>query len=143
MEKQCKKCGETKPIEQFSTNGIYKGKVYYIGECKICYNARKRTNNSIKLNIPISSARPLGSEAIKEDMVLDRKKDGCSVCGYNEYMFCIDLHHIDSSTKHPALKVRSASIRKLSIPDLAEELKLVIPLCAMCHRKVHAGIIKL
>jgi hypothetical protein len=38
MERTCKKCGETKPIEEFAFARKYKDKHYYSHTCKICYN---------------------------------------------------------------------------------------------------------
>ena len=60
--KQCKKCLETKPLEDFYVSEVYKGKKYYRTICKECfkkkiidyyyenketYNRKRRENYSI------------------------------------------------------------------------------------------------
>lgn len=138
MEKTCKKCGETKPIEQFTTNGkLANGNTYYTNRCKVCHNVEKK--------IMMRGRNPSSITATKKDLILKRKKDGCSQCGYKEYMFCIDLHHDNPEQKHIKLRKvkRSNTLLNLNIEELIEELKICTPLCKMCHAKVHAGIIKL
>ena len=48
----------------------------------------------------------------------------CSICEYNEYDFCLDLHHVDGN------------------PQNNDIMNLAL-LCAICHRKLHKGIIKI
>lgn len=50
------------------------------------------------------------------------KPKKCEICGYDEYDFCLDIHHID----------------KNCLNNDIENLKI---LCAICHRKLHKGII--
>ncbi len=52
------------------------------------------------------------------------KEKKCEVCGYNEYDFCLDIHHIDKNPKN-------------------NELENISILCCMCHKKVHKKIIQL
>ena len=49
-------------------------------------------------------------------------KKKCEVCGYNQYDFCLDIHHIDENPSNNMLD------------------NLII-LCVICHRKHHKGII--
>jgi hypothetical protein len=58
----------------------------------------------------------------KHVFVLKEKK--CMICGYDEYDFCLDLHHIDKDCTNN--KIENIAI-----------------LCAMCHRKLHKGLINL
>ena len=39
--KKCADCGETKPITEFSKNGIQRGKQAYKARCKPCYSKYK------------------------------------------------------------------------------------------------------
>jgi hypothetical protein len=48
----------------------------------------------------------------------------CEICGYYEYDFCLDIHHIDNDPKNNVLS------------NLAV-------LCCMCHRKLHKGLVML
>ncbi len=52
------------------------------------------------------------------------KEKKCEVCGYNEYDFCLDMHHIDGNPQNNEL----------------ENIKI---LCVICHRKVHKKILVL
>lgn len=60
----------------------------------------------------------------------------CHHCGYNDCFAAIDFHHID-----PDIKETKVSIfwqRPITSKRVAE-LKKTIPLCANCHRALHAG----
>jgi hypothetical protein len=46
----------------------------------------------------------------------------CEICRYDEYDFCLDLHHIDEDPTN-------------------NELDNISVLCCMCHRKLHKGLI--
>lgn len=48
----------------------------------------------------------------------------CAICSYDEYDFCLDLHHIDKDCTN-------------NLPDN------IIVLCVICHRKLHKKIINL
>jgi hypothetical protein len=52
----------------------------------------------------------------------------------------MDLHHIDPSKK--GLEI-SKLVYRCSYSALQEEISKCVPLCANCHRMVHAGLIKL
>lgn len=64
----------------------------------------------------------------------------CVVCGQTEPLY-LDFHHIEPK-RH---KISTLLNRSLSAPLsnwprlLAEELRRCVPLCVLCHRKVHAG----
>lgn len=52
------------------------------------------------------------------------KERKCEICGYNEYDFCLDVHHIDKDPENNA-------IENLAV------------LCCICHRKLHKNVIEL
>lgn len=52
------------------------------------------------------------------------KEMKCEYCGYDEYDFCLDMHHIDHDPTN----------------NKPENIGI---LCCMCHRKLHKGIIEL
>lgn len=55
--------------------------------------------------------------------IFNFKERKCELCGYNEFDFCLDLHHINGNPNENTL----------------ENVKV---LCVMCHRKVHKGVLK-
>ena len=52
------------------------------------------------------------------------KEMKCEICGYNEYEFCLDMHHIDHNPTN----------------NTPENIGI---LCCMCHKKLHKGVITL
>ena len=69
------------------------------------------------------------------DLIKDHK---CTMCPEDENA-CLDYHHIDPSTKEGNV----GSLCKSSKDRTIKELKKCVPLCANCHRKLHAGLIEL
>ncbi len=55
-------------------------------------------------------------------LVWDFKEKKCEMCGYNDYDFCLDIHHIDQDPQN----------------NIQTNLSV---LCCMCHKKLHKGII--
>lgn len=59
---------------------------------------------------------------IKKQLKLTRELY-CDYCDYNEYEVCLDIHHVNGNAD-------DNSLSNISV------------LCAMCHRKLHNGIIQ-
>lgn len=53
---------------------------------------------------------------------------------------CIDFHHLNESKKFDNI---GSMMNCGSLEKLKKELKKCIPVCSNCHRKIHAGIIKI
>lgn len=68
------------------------------------------------------------------------RKDGCKVCG-EKAACCLSAHHLDPTTKE--FMLASAWGFRPSEERLRRELAKCVCLCENCHRKVHAGLIKL
>lgn len=66
--------------------------------------------------------KDIGRTLRKDVFLLKEKK--CEICGFNEYDFCLDIHHKDKDPKN-------------------NELNNLAVLCCMCHRKLHKGIVNL
>lgn len=68
-----------------------------------------------------------------------KKNLHCLICKENESC-CLDFHHLNPEQKitEIARLMKGGSLRKLK-----EELLKCIPLCANCHRKLHAGLINI
>lgn len=87
----------------------------------------------------IKIKRDISSEKIK-DLVLSRKKYGCSICGYSKCMAALEFHHINPSEKSFAI---SKAHSGYSLDEILKELEKCILVCSNCHKEIHAGIIKL
>jgi len=68
----------------------------------------------------------------------------CVVCGQTEPLF-LDFHHVGTKrAKISTLLNRSIDAPLSNWPRLLQaELRECVPLCVMCHRKVHGGWIEL
>jgi hypothetical protein len=66
------------------------------------------------------------------------QNDKCLFCP-EDLRECIDYHHVFVEEKD--LAISDIVHNKRSRPRLLKELKKCIPVCANCHRKIHAGIV--
>lgn len=90
-------------------------------ECKILISKtttelRKSQKKWVRLNRP-NSGRPM-----RKNLFLFRDKK-CEMCGYDEYDFCLDIHHINEN--HNDNRIENLAI-----------------LCVICHRAHHKGVKK-
>jgi hypothetical protein len=69
-----------------------------------------------------------------------KSKLKCEICGENSTV-CLDFHHRDRKTKD--LSVANFRQRGWSAERIKTELDKCIVVCSNCHRKIHAGIIKI
>jgi len=68
------------------------------------------------------------------------KSRGCVMCPEKE-LCCMSAHHLRSEDKEFALA--KATGLGLSVEKVKLELKKCVCLCENCHRKVHAGLLKI
>lgn len=66
---------------------------------------------------------PTTSRTLRK-FVFSNKPKRCEICGYSEFDFCLDVHHIDEDCTNNSI----------------ENLKV---LCCICHKKYHKGVIDL
>ena len=59
---------------------------------------------------------------------------GCSLCGYNKNIACLDFHHSDPKLKE---KEPRDIIRTSNLPLIMEKLKGCILVCRNCHGEIH------
>jgi hypothetical protein len=69
----------------------------------------------------------------------------CAICGFEQHMSAMDLHHPDHKEAQIAELITSAtlSLHAGTIEALIHEAKKCIPLCSNCHRMIHANDITL
>lgn len=103
-----------------SPSRLYKKRKYCSIECvhstRITLKDRRRKQKAITNLKRGTSGRSL------RKYVFELKEKKCCICGYNEYDFCLDVHHIDEDCTNNLL------------------INLAV-LCCMCHRKIHKGIV--
>lgn len=64
--------------------------------------------------------------AKRRKMVFEHYNNKCAMCGYNEHLGVLDIHHIDNDKKHKR--------------DIHKKQRLML-LCPNCHTKHNRGII--
>ena len=133
--KRCPECKRRKSLSDFAFSNKAKGKRQpYCDPCR-----RKRAKVSYKKykkqTIKAVIAR---NNKMYERFQEFKKTLSCEKCGENEPS-CLDFHHKDSKQKSFTI---SESVAQVGWDRLMEEIKKCAVLCANCHRKLHAGVIK-
>jgi hypothetical protein len=114
----CKGCG--KYCETSPSRKNYKKQFCSLScrESKAIDDKARRKNQKA---ISIISRGHLKSRTLRK-YISEFKEMKCEICGYKEYDFCLDMHHVDHNPKN-------------NDPDN------IGILCCICHRKVHKGVI--
>ena len=127
MNKICTKCGEDKPLSEFSKDkNRHDGYKY---NCKVCFKLQR---NQIACN-DYQSARRLQ----QKQFLIDYLGNSCIVCGYDRDYKALELHHVlpkSFSLSGPHLSKRTAQ-------EIEKEADKCITLCSCCHRELHSGSI--
>ena len=84
--------------------------------------------------------RKISIREILRNLVTVFRQNGCRCCGETESC-CLVAHHVDPSKKEFAIS--AVWYRGYSPKRLIAELAKCICLCENCHRKHHAGIVKI
>jgi len=113
--KNCKRCGNTKPISEF-------------------YKRRGKDGNSVYCK-PCSKEQTIYRQREFKVKCVEYKGGKCEKCGYDKYFGALEFHHIE-----PGKKDFSISNAKLTtFSDIVKkELDKCLILCANCHREEHA-----
>lgn len=102
---------------------------------------KKRWNKEFYLkNKETEKARIRKRKAgITEWLNIYKSKCACKCCG-EKTTVCLDFHHIERNSKDLSI----ALTRKWGwgIKRIEKEISKCIIVCANCHRKIHAGLIK-
>lgn len=133
--KQCTKCGEGKPVAQFS----WKNKRLNIlhSRCKSCSKIER--DDYYEVNKNYFNEKNKKNRALNKKWFDEYKKElKCKVCNESETC-CLDFHHKDGDEKTNIISDMCYST--YSKKRIMEEINKCDVLCANCHRKVHNGII--
>jgi tRNA U54 and U55 pseudouridine synthase Pus10 len=76
----------------------------------------------------------------RKKMISDAKDKPCAVCKQAFPVVAMDLHHTDPTIKEFSI---STALNKVGYEKLQKEIEKCIPLCAICHRLLHAGLVEL
>ncbi len=137
--KKCYTCQTLKEESEFNKN---KGRNDGLNSiCRQCSGERSRQyyseNKELhKKNIGINKAKYKAKLRTEIDIL---KSKGCHFCSEKEPV-CMDFHHINPDKKEYLV---SRLIGMVSKRKLKKEIDKCIIVCSNCHRKLHAGLIKL
>lgn len=116
MERTCKKCQRTFPLEQFVLANTINGKRHRRHVCQKCYWL---TNTSVQ------------KEKFREWYIGLKKQHHCARCGIADYRV-LDFHHTDPSEK--LFNVGDGGRGSMAKQKVLDEIKKCEALCANCHR---------
>lgn len=73
-----------------------------------------------------------------KEIILNEKRKGCSICGYNKSLMAIHFHHLNPKDKSFSLtEVTSTKKKKRSLEVVKSELRKCIRICSNCHCEIH------
>lgn len=138
--KQCPKCGEKKPVDEYyrDPNNQYGVR----SPCKACIKLGSKARyeqegSSGKQN---NKARLVARTELKRQLVA-AAGGKCTRCGYNEFISGLDFHHVhgEKEATMANLLMQAAGKRDDYLEMAFREAKKCILLCRNCHGALHAG----
>lgn len=139
--KRCSKCQTEKPESDFPLNG---GRPR--SQCKACVAERSR---QWRLEHPGYAAQYMREYQKKNyskmkaqvarkrlEIAEWKRARGCTVCGETE-PWVLDMHHTDPNEKE------SNSAQSATLSTFLKEAAKCVLVCSNCHRKIHAGVLRL
>lgn len=136
ITKQCSTCKKEKCVEDFHKSS--KAPSGYEYSCKECWKVYRRNHYLQNKEKYLLKARKW--EEVQKTKYRKLKSELCClVCNENE-ISCLDFHHKDPSKKEYSV---SSKANRVGVEKLKKEIDKCVVLCANCHRKVHAGVIKI
>lgn len=134
--KICNKCKIEKDDSEFCFKNKEKGTKQTI--CKTCHREykKKHYHNNKKEHYRRNKET---DDKINAFILEYKEKHRCTICNESDES-CLDFHHIDPSKKEGEISLlrKGGSIKKV-----ISEIEKCVILCSNCHRKLHAGKIKL
>ena len=116
MDRTCRECGCTHPLNTFPKAGTIKGVEYYRHLCSKCYSKQKLNKAKDRM------------ETFREY----KKTLKCNRCGYDDYR-ALQFHHTDDNKEGTP----SVIARFKSWENVMKELNKCEVLCANCHQIHH------
>lgn len=133
--KRCSSCGEEKLLTQFRKDRTQKDGLQ--SRCKLCASTKIRESYTDGYRERARARSLKNSRANRLFLKELRQSFGCALCPERDPV-CLEFHHLDPSTKSFELS-RYASCPQAT---LVAEVKKCVCLCSNCHKKVHAGTLR-
>lgn len=132
--KICSKCKKEKNESEFNKNTRNK-RTGLSGWCSNCIKEESKKSYLKNKNKILNKSKISGQK--KRDL-FNKLKEGkkCEKCGYNEYIYALDFHHLDPNEKEIGISEEFTRNKKIT-DKLLEEMGKCIMLCSNCHRVFH------
>ena len=117
-QRKCKGCGGNFEVSNSRSNQKF---------CSIeCRHLIARTAKEEREAKKIDSIKKRGFNGSRQvrNYIFKLKPKICEICSYDDFDFCLDVHHIDEN-------VNNMNLENLMV------------LCSFCHKKLHKGLIQL
>lgn len=128
-------CKKNLSIDNFKKNKTKKDGLQ--SQCILCQKLY-RHNHYVNNKIKYADKAKIWKSSFKLWWKEYKQQFFCKFCGESESV-CIDFHHLEAHLKEDNISKYVVNKSKIK---LLEELKKCIPVCANCHRKIHAGILQ-
>lgn len=129
--KQCIKCEEFKPFEDFTKNASKKNGTN--GVCKLCQRKIAKKHYEANKAVYLDRNKRRTQEIV---CFLREYKDNhpCAICG-ESFPACLDFHHLVQDEKEHLV----SQMRGQCLEAVKAEIAKCVLICSNCHRKYHAG----
>lgn len=129
--KQCTVCNEIKPLTEFRFR--HKQKRILQTQCKTC--CKQQGKDHYEANKSAQIAKQVVRNIRNKNKYYEFKSILYCVSCSESASYCLEFHHLDSSTK----EYNVGNMGRLPWNTVKKELSKCICLCSNCHRKVHYG----
>lgn len=132
--KRCSKCKCDKPLSEFAWRSKTRNILH--GQCNECRRVTAQ-QSYIKNKENIKLAVKIRKKLYKDKSSKWKSRLSCVICD-EDYIKCLDFHHIDAHTKEFDI---SGMTSRYPLTTILKEVEKCIVVCSNCHRKIHGGLI--
>ncbi len=137
--KICTKCKRRRQNKSFNKNSTRSdGLSNVCRDCANSYDKERYVKNKGSHNELMKQRNAEYRDRYRKK-INEIKSSGCTNCEEKEPC-CIDFHHIDESNKLGDVATMAAHLKKWEV--VQKEIDKCVLLCANCHRKLHAGLLR-
>lgn len=133
--KICSKCKCDKDLDQYAWRSKDKNQLH--GQCNDCRKATAKKSYELNREKVVKAVGKRNQD-YKEAALRWKSNLSCVICS-EDYIKCVEFHHLDQSTKENDI---SGMISKYPLETILIEAAKCIVVCSNCHRKIHGGKIE-
>ena len=133
---QCLICGRVLRNDQFNQSGYHTRDNVGYPYCRECSNRKDRARYR----------HIAGDHTALRLRIWQYIAPACAVCGFDKHTAAIDMHHVRGEKRGIVaqfVKSLAAAPSVANARSLSDEVAKCVPLCANCHRLIHAGVVSL